>query len=171
MRRLSLIAFVCAPLTAALPARPTAHGGPFDGAWTLEPAYSTTCTAGDVSILVTVGRVYTRQTAPDSLTITSDVAVSGAGMSNLAIHMLTVHFDSATGKFAFSGPVKGSAQRQGYSGRLWGTLDVLGEFESPARIRAGVKTALSMRISVPGTAASGTCTRVDTTIYASRITG
>ena len=80
---------------------------PYDGAWTLTPAYSTTCSAGAVSVGITVGRVATHRIAPDSLAITSDVAVSGAGTTFLALYTLKTRLDSTTGEFRFAGPVDG----------------------------------------------------------------
>jgi hypothetical protein len=120
-------------------------------------------------VLVTVGRVYTRQTAPDSLTITSDVAVTGPGITHLDIYGLVVHLDSAAGKFAFSGPVKGAVERNGYSGMLSGTLRLRGAFQGADHIRATVRTTLTMSITAPGAVSSGTCGAVNDTIVATRV--
>jgi len=166
---LALHAVVGALFAPSMPAASSA-AGPFDGTWTLAPAYSTTCTAGPQSVLVTVGRVYTRQTAPDSLTITSDVAVTGPGITHLDIYGLVVHLDSAAGKFAFSGPVKGAVERNGYSGMLSGTLRLRGAFQGADHIRATVRTTLTMSITGPGAVSSGTCATVNDTIIATRVT-
>ena len=42
---------------------------------------------------VTVGRAFTKQAGPDSLEITSDVAVTGQGMTHLDIYALKVRID------------------------------------------------------------------------------
>jgi hypothetical protein len=170
VRTLAFLAIVYGLLTASLPATPAPLAGPFDGTWTLAPAYSTTCTAGNVSVDVTVGRVFTKQAGSDSLEITSDVAVSGQGMTHLDIYSLRVRIDSAAGTFAFSGPVKGSVERQGYSGMLAGRLRVRGAFVSPDSIRALVRTTLSISITTLGGVSSGLCSPVDATIIATRTT-
>jgi hypothetical protein len=61
----------------------TPQAGPFDGTWALTPAFTTTCSAGNVAVDVTVGRAFTKQVGADSLEITSDVAVTGQGMTHL----------------------------------------------------------------------------------------
>ena len=107
---------------------------------------------------------------PDSLEIRSDVVASGLGMTFLDIYTLKVHIDSAARTFGFSGPVQGSAQRQGYSGMLSGRLRVRGAFVDPDRIRAQVRTALSISVTTPGGVSSGLCTPFDATIIATRAT-
>ena len=57
MSKLAFPAIVCGLLSASLPATVSGPAGPLDGTWTLTPAFSTTCTAGVVSVEVTVGRV------------------------------------------------------------------------------------------------------------------
>jgi hypothetical protein len=170
VRRLAFLATTCGLLSASLPATPAGPAGPFDGAWTLTPAFTTTCTAGAVSVGVTVGRVFTRQTEPDSLEIKSDVVASGLGMTYLDIYTLKVHIDSSARTFGFSGPVQGSAQRQGYSGMLSGRLRVRGAFVDQDRIRAEVRTALAISVTTPGGVSSGLCAPFDTTIIATRAT-
>jgi len=145
--------------------------GPLDATWSLAPAFSTMCSAGPVSILVTVGRVYTHQVEPDSLAISSDVAVSGNGMTILATHRLTLRLDSASGAFRYAGPVSGSAQRGKGSGTLTGKLEVSGKVEGLDRIRAYVKTSLSMRVRGGGVSYAGACTPVQDTIVATRLNG
>jgi hypothetical protein len=166
--RLAFLAIVCGLLSAPLPATVAPPAGPFDGTWTLTPAFTTTCSAGAVSVDVTVGRVFTRQTDPDSLEIRSDVVVSGLGMTHLDIYTLKVHIDSAERTLRFSGPVKGSVQRQEYSGMLSGRLRVGGAFVDPDRIRAQVRTALSISVTTPGGVSSGLCAPFDATIIATR---
>ena len=158
MRALCVAAAVCAQLALAWPAstRPVAVS-PFDGKWALTPAFSTTCS------------VSTRQTARDSLAITSNVAVSGGGMTYLAIHTFQTHLDSAAGKFTFSGPVTGSAQRGGLADTLTGTLVVLGTFKGSDSLVTQVETKLSMAVHGPGVASSGSCEPVKTTIKAARV--
>jgi len=169
VNRLAFLAVACGLLTGFMRAGTSAQVGPFDGSWILAPAYSTTCTAGPQSVLVTVGRVYTRQTAHDSLAIRSDVAVTGPGITHLDIYELAVHLDSAAGKFAFSGPVKGAVERNGYSGMVSGSLRFRGTFQGSDRIRATVRTTLTMTISGPGAVSSGTCGTVNDTIVATRV--
>ena len=168
MSKLAFLAIACGLLSASLPATVAPPAGPFDGTWTLTPAFATTCTAGAVSAGVTVGRVFTRQTEPDSLEIRSDVVASGLGMTYLAIYTLKVHIDSAARTFGFSGPVHGSAQRQGYSGMLSGRLRVRGAFVDPDHIRAQVHTTLSISVTTPGGVSSGLCAPFDDTIIATR---
>ena len=168
MSKLAFPAIVCGLLSASLPATVSGPAGPFDGTWTLTPAFSTTCTAGAVSVEVTVGRVFTRQNEPDSLEIRSDVVASGLGMTHLAIYTLKVSIDSAKRTFRFSGPVQGSAQRQGYSGMLSGRLRVRGAFVDPDRTRAEVRTSLSISVTTPGGVSSGLCAPFDATIIATR---
>ena len=170
MSKLAFLAIACGLLSASLPATVAPPAGPFDGTWTLTPAFTTTCTAGAVSVDVTVGRVFTRQIGPDSLEIRSDVAASGLGMTHLDVYTLKVRIDSAARTFGFSGPVKGSAQRQGYSGMLSGRLRVRGAFVDPDRIRAEVRTSLSISITTPGGVSSGLCAPFDGTIIATRAT-
>jgi hypothetical protein len=166
--KLAFLAIVCGLLSASLPATAATRAGPFDGTWTLTPAFSTTCTAGAVSVGVTVGRVYTRQTEPDSIEIESDVVVSGLGTPRLDNYTLKVHLDSVSRTFGFSGPVQGSAGRKGYSGTLSGRLRVRGAFVDPDRIRAQVRTALSISVKTPGGVSSGLCAPFDATIIATR---
>lgn len=170
MRALCVAAAVCAQLALAWPAstQPVAVS-PFDGKWALTPAFSTTCSAGEFSASLTVGQVSTRQTARDSLAITSNVAVSGGGMTYLAIHTFQTHLDSAAGKFTFSGPVTGSAQRGGLADTLTGTLVVLGTFKGSDSLMTQVETKLSMAVHGPGVASSGSCEPVKTTIQAARV--
>ena len=169
MRRLLLIG-ACIQLTAGLEASAQeVHASPLEATWTLAPAFSTMCSAGPVSLLVTVGRVYTHHVEPDSLAIASDVAVSGNGMTILATHRLAVGLDSVSGAFTFAGPVSGSAQRSGGSGTLAGKLEVRGKVEGVDRIRAYVRTSLSMRVHGGGAAYSGACTPVHDTIVATRL--
>jgi hypothetical protein len=168
--KLAFLAIVCGLLSASLPATVAPPAGPFDGTWTLTPAFGTTCTAGAVSVGVTVGRVFTRQTEPDSLEIRSDVVATGLGMTHLAINTLKVHLDSTARTFEFSGPVQGSAQRQGYSGMLSGRLRVGGAFVDPDRIRVQVRTALTISVTTPGGVSSGLCAPFDATIIATRAT-
>jgi len=170
VRRLAFLAITCGLLSASLPATAAGPAGPFDGTWTLTPAFATTCAAGAVSAGVTVGRVFTRQTGPDSLEIRSDVVASGLGMTHLAIYTLKVSIDSAKRTFRFSGPVQGSAQRQGYSGMLSGRLRVRGAFVDPDRTRAEVRTSLSISVTTPGGVSSGLCAPFDRTIIATRAT-
>jgi hypothetical protein len=170
VRRLAVLVITCGLLSASLPTIVAGPAGPFDGTWTLTPTFATTCTAGAVSVGVTVGRVFTRQTEPDSLEIRSDVVASGMGMTFLDIHTLKVHIDSAASTFGFSGPVHGSAQRQGYSGMLSGKLRVRGAFLDPDHIRAQVHTTLSISVTTPGGVSSGLCTPFDATIIATRAT-
>ena len=170
MRRLAFLATIGGLLSASLPATVSGPAGPFDGTWTLTPAFTTTCTAGAVSVDVTVGRAFTRQTEPDSLEIRSDVVASGLGMTHLDIYTLKVHIDSASRTFGFSGPVQGSAQRQGYSGMLSGRLRVRGAFVDADRIRAEVRTSLSISVTTPGGVSSGLCAPFDRTIIATRAT-
>ena len=170
MSKLAFLTVTCGLLSASLPATVAPPSGPFDGAWTLTPAFGTTCTAGAVSAGVTVGRVFTRQTGPDSLEIRSDVVASGMGMTFLDIYTLKVHIDSAARTFGFSGPVQGSAQRQGYSGMLSGRLRVRGAFVDPDRTRAEVRTSLSISVTTPGGVSSGLCAPFDATIIATRAT-
>src|SRR5689334_13888355 len=83
--------------TGVFLARPPAN--PYEGTWSLRPEFTTTCSAGDVAVELVVGQVRTRQTAPDSIAITSDVAVSGEGMIYMAVHTLTVGLDAGAGEF------------------------------------------------------------------------
>jgi hypothetical protein len=168
--KLAFLAIACGLLSASLPGTVATPAGPLDGAWTLTPAFTTTCSAGAASVGVTVGRVFTRQTEPDSLEIKSDVVASGLGMTHLDIYTLKVHIDSAARTFRFSGPVRGSAQRQGYSGMLSGRVRVRGAFVDPDHIRAQVRTALSISVTTPGSVSSGLCAPVDATIIAMRVT-
>jgi len=171
MKRTILLAFACDLLTAALPAPSTGVpglAGPFDGTWSLAPAFSTTCTAGNVAVDVTVGRVFTKQVGADSLEITSDVAVTGQGMTHLDVYALRLRIDPSAGKFMFAGPVKGTVRREGFSGSLAGRLRVRGGFVSPDSIRAQVRTTLTMTVTTPGGVSSGLCTPVDTTLVATR---
>jgi hypothetical protein len=118
---------------------------------------------------VTVGRVFTRQTASDSLAITSDVAVTGPGITHLDLHTLLVHLDPTAATFTFSGPVKGAVERNGYTGMLAGRLRLGGAYQGADRIRATVRTTLSLSISGPGAASSGSCAPVNDTIVAARV--
>jgi hypothetical protein len=67
--------------------------------------------------------------------------------------------------------VKGTVQRQGFSGSLAGRLRMRGAFVSPDSIRAQVRTTLTMSVTTPGGVSSGLCAPVDTTIVATRATG
>lgn len=167
MIRPALLALAGGLLSAAPP--PTAaHDGPFDGTWGLTPAYTTTCTAGNVAVDVTVGRVFTKQVGADSLEITSDVAVTGQGMTHLDVYALRLRIDPSAGRFSFAGPVKGTVRREGFSGSLSGRLRVRGGFVAQDSIRAQVRTALTMTVTTPGGVSSGLCSPVDTTIIATR---
>ena len=167
MIRPALLAFAGGLLSAAPP--PTAApDGPFDGTWGLTPAYTTTCTAGNVAVDVTVGRVFTKQVGADSLEITSDVAVTGQGMTHLDVYALRLRIDPSAGRFSFAGPVKGTVRREGFSGSLSGRLRVRGGFVAQDSIRAQVRTALTMTVTTPGGVSSGLCSPVDTTIIATR---
>jgi hypothetical protein len=167
-QRLAVLAIVPGLLSASLIAAAATPAGPFDGAWTLAPAYSTTCSAGPISANVTVGRVFTRQIGADSLEIKSDVVVSGPGLPHFDTHTLKVRLDSAARTLSFSGPVGGGVARQGYSATVSGMLHVRGTFVDPDRIRAEVQTTLSVSVTTPGGAASGVCTPFDATIVATR---
>jgi hypothetical protein len=172
MIRPALFALAFGLSSAALPGSSPAHDaldGPFDGTWTLSPAYTTTCTAGNVAVDVTVGRVFTKQLGADSLEITSDVAVTGQGMTHLDSYALKLQIDPSAGRFAFAGPVKGTVRREGFSGSLSGRLRVRGGFVAQDSIRAQVHTRLTMTVTTPGGVSSGLCSRVDTTIVASRV--
>lgn len=166
--RPALPALACALLTAALPPARPAPPGPFDGTWSLTPAFTTTCTAGNVAVDVTVGRVFTKQVGSDSLEITSDVAVTGQGMTHLDVYALRLRIDPSAGKFAFAGPVKGTVRREGFSGSLAGRLRVRGGFVAQDSIRARVRTTLTMTVTTPGGVSSGLCSPVDTTLIATR---
>jgi hypothetical protein len=159
---------LAAGLSAGVPPARPAHAGPFDGTWTLTPAFTTACTAGNVAVDVTVGRVFTKQVGADSLEITSDVAVTGQGMTHLDIYALKLRIDPSAGRFTFAGPVKGSVRREGFSGSLAGRLRVNGGFVARDSIRAQVRTTLTMKVTTPGGVSSGLCTPVDTTIVATR---
>jgi hypothetical protein len=165
--RPALLALACGLLTAALPSARSA-AGPFDGTWSLTPAFSTTCTAGNVAVDVTVGRVFTKQLGADSLEITSDVAVTGQGMTHLDVYALRLRIDPSAGKFMFAGPVKGTVRREGFSGSLAGRLRVRGGFVSRDSIRARVRTTLTMTVTTPGGVSSGLCGPVDTALLATR---
>ena len=171
MRRLALTAIVFGLLSTSRAAAQDPTAVPFDGTWTLTPAFTTTCSAGAVTVDVTVGRAFTKQGGPDSLEITSDVAVTGQGMTHLDIYALKVRIDPAARSFGFSGPVKGSVQREGFSGSLAGRLRVRGAFVSPDSIRANLRTRLTMTVTTPGGVSSGLCAPVDTTIVATRARG
>jgi hypothetical protein len=166
--RSALLAFAPALVMAALPPAQSAPAGPFDGTWTLTSAFTTACTAGNVAVDVTVGRVFTKQAGADSLEITSDVAVTGQGMTHLDVYALKLRIDPSAGKFTFAGPVKGTVRREGFSGSLAGRLRVKGAFAGQDSIRARVRTTLTMTVTTPGGASSGPCTSVDTTIVATR---
>lgn len=172
MIRPAQLALACGLLTAALPPPPSTHAGrfkgPFDGTWSLTPAFTTTCTAGNVAVDVTVGRVFTKQVGADSLEITSDVAVTGQGMTHLDVYALRLRIDPSAGKFTFAGPVKGTVRREGFSGSLAGRLRVRGGFASPDSIRAQVRTTLTMTVTTPGGVSSGLCAPVDTALLATR---
>jgi len=168
MIRPALLLLGCALVTAALPVGPTAAAGPFDGTWSLTPAFTTTCTAGNVAVDVTVGRVFTKQVGADSLEITSDVAVTGQGMTHLDVYALTLRIDPSAGRFTFAGPVKGTVRREGFSGSLAGRLRVRGGFAGQDSIRAQVRTTLTMTVTTPGGVSSGVCAPVDTAIVATR---
>jgi hypothetical protein len=166
--RPALLALASGLLTSApAPAR-SAPVGPFDGTWSLAPAFATTCTAGTVAVDVTVGRVFTKQIGADSLEITSDVAVTGQGMTHLDVYALRLRIDPSAGKFSFAGPVKGTARREGFSGSLAGRLRVRGDFAGQDAIRVHVHTNLTMTVTTPGGVSSGLCTTVDTAIIATR---
>ena len=168
MNRTALPALACALLTAALPPARATRAGPFDGTWSLTPAFTTTCTAGNVAVDVTVGRVFTKQVGADSLEITSDVAVTGQGMTHLDVYALKLRIDPSAGRFSFAGPVKGTVRREGFSGSLAGRLRVRGGFVARDSIRAQVRTTLTMTVTTPGGVSSGLCSPVDTTIIATR---
>jgi len=167
MKRTALLTLACALLTAALPPA-RVRAGPFDGTWSLTPAFTTTCTAGNVAVDVTVGRVFTKQVGTDSLEITSDVAVTGQGMTHLDVFALRLHINPSAGKFTFAGPVKGTVRREGFSGSLAGRLRVGGGFVARDSIRARVRTTLTMTVTTPGGVSSGLCAPVDTTLIATR---
>src|SRR5262249_11386129 len=114
------------------------------------------------------GRVYTKQAGADSLEITSDVALNGLGMTHLAIYVLRVRIDPGAGKFSYAGPVKGTAERPGFAGSVAGRPRVEGNFVSPDRIEARVRTTLTMTVTSGSGVASGLCSPVDTTIVATR---
>jgi hypothetical protein len=171
VRRLAFLPVVCGLLSASPLAAQVPSAGPFDGTWTLTPAFTTTCSAGAVTVDVTVGRAFTKQAGPDSLEITSDVAVTGQGMTHLDIYALKVRIDPSARSFGFAGPVKGSVQREGFSGSLAGRLRVRGAFVSADSIRANIRTRLTMTVTTPGGVSSGLCSPVDTTIVATRATG
>jgi hypothetical protein len=170
--RPALLALACGWVTAApVPAPPARAGGfagPFDGTWSLTPAFTTTCTAGNVAVDVTVGRVFTKQVGADSLEITSDVAVTGQGMTHLDVYALRLRIDPSAGRFTFAGPVKGTVRREGFSGSLAGRLRVRGGFTGQDTIRAHVHTALTMTVTTPGGVSSGLCAPVDTALVATR---
>jgi hypothetical protein len=121
-----------------------------------------------MAVDVTVGRVFTKQVGADSLEITSDVAVTGQGMTHLDVYALRLRIDPSAGRFTFAGPVKGSVRREGFSGSLAGRLRVRGGFAGRDSIRAQVRTTLTMTVTTPGGVSSGLCTPVDTTIVATR---
>ena len=171
MRRPAFLAIICGLLSTSPVTAQDPVAGPFDGTWTLTPPSTTTCSAGAVTVDVTVGRAFTKQAGPDSLEITSDVAVTGQGMTHLDIYALKVRIDPAARSFGFAGPVKGSVQRERFSGSLAGRLRVRGAFVSPDSIRAHVRTTLTMTVTTPGGVSSGLCAPVDTTIVATRATG
>ena len=166
MIRPALIALACALTTAALVR--SADPGPFDGTWSLTPAFTTACTAGNVAVDVTVGRVFTKLLAANSLEITSDVAVTGQGMTHLDVYALKLRIDPSAGRFSFAGPVKGTVRREGFSGSLAGRLRVTGGFAGQDSIRARVRTTLTMTVTTPGGVSSGLCSPVDTTLVATR---
>jgi hypothetical protein len=166
--RPALLAVACGLMAAATPSVRSALVGPFDGTWGLTPAFTTTCSAGNVAVDVTVGRAFTKQVGPDSLEITSDVAVTGQGMTHLDIYALKVRIDPSAGRFSFAGPVKGTVRREGFSGSLAGRLRVRGDFVGQDSIRARVRTTLTMTVTTPGGVSSGLCAPVETTIVATR---
>jgi hypothetical protein len=162
------VVVVCAQLATGVCVA-QAPASPYEGTWSLRPQFTTTCSAGDVAVELVVGQVRTRQTAPDSITITSDAAVSGAGMIYMAVHTLTVALDPGAGAFRYAGPVRGSAERGGLAATLTGRLRVRARFLGADSLTAAVEATMSMKVNGASGTSSGSCTPVKMTIRARRV--